>query len=98
MRVAVTNAGGLVRYAPMPLGSFESARVEPLLTEVWSPTMVEVEEERLKVLASGARWVSFNFLVSFHDMAAAVEENQACGREGSCSRAERMSVWVCVGR
>lgn len=35
-----------------------------LLTELdlddWSPTIVEVDEERLKVLASGARWVSFS--------------------------------------
>ena len=59
-------------YAPIPLGSFESARVEPLLTEpVWSLTMVDVDDERLKVLASGARCVSLSFLVSFQDMAAA---------------------------
>jgi hypothetical protein len=41
-----------------------STRVLLLLTELdldgWSPTIVEVEEERLKVFASGARWVSFS--------------------------------------
>jgi hypothetical protein len=48
----------------MPLGSFESASVLLLLTELdldgWSPTIVEVDEERLKVFASGARWVSLS--------------------------------------
>ena len=48
----------------MPLGSLGSTRVLLLLTELdldgWSPTIVEVEEERLKVFASGARWVSFS--------------------------------------
>jgi hypothetical protein len=34
-----------------------------------SVVMVDWEEEREKVLARGARCVSFNFLVSFHDMA-----------------------------
>jgi hypothetical protein len=35
-----------------------------------SDTIVEVEEDRLKVFANGARWVSLSFLVSFQDMAA----------------------------
>lgn len=51
-------------YAPMPLGSLESTRVLLLLRELdlegWSPTIVEVDEERLKVFASGARCVSFS--------------------------------------
>jgi hypothetical protein len=43
-------------------------RVVALLVELgvfWSSTMVDVDEERLKVFASGARCVSFSFLVSF---------------------------------
>jgi len=36
-----------------------------------SVVMVDCEEDREKVLARGARCVSFNFLVSFHDMLAA---------------------------
>lgn len=54
-------------YAPMPLGSFESTRVV-LLPELagldcWSPTIVEVDDERLKVLARGARCVSLSSVV-----------------------------------
>lgn len=57
----------------MPLVSLESTRVEPLLAElddlgVWSPTIVEVDDERLNVLASGARCVS---LSSTHDVRVA---------------------------
>lgn len=48
----------------MPLGSLGSTSVVPEETlEAGlgeSPTMVEVEEERLKVLARGARWVSLS--------------------------------------
>jgi len=33
-----------------------------------SPIAVEVDEERVKELANGARCVSLSFLVSFHDM------------------------------
>lgn len=33
-----------------------------------SLTMVEVDEERPKVFARGARWVSLSFFVSFHDI------------------------------
>jgi len=39
-----------------------------------SVVMVDCEEDREKVLARGARCVSFNFLVSFHDMLAAKGE------------------------
>lgn len=51
----------------MPLGSLESVEVA-LLTElpgfgVCSPTMVDVDDERLKVLASGARCVSLSSTV-----------------------------------
>jgi hypothetical protein len=38
-----------------------------------SLTMVDVDEDRLKVLARGARWVSLSFLVSFQDMAATIQ-------------------------
>jgi hypothetical protein len=62
---------GDVDYIPMPLGSL-SARVLLLLTEPdfddCSPTIVDVDDERLKVLASGARCVSLSFLVSFQDI------------------------------
>ena len=49
---------------PMPLLSL-STRVVPLLVEldvlgVWSPTIVEVDDERLNVFASGARCVSLS--------------------------------------
>jgi hypothetical protein len=37
-----------------------------------SPTMVDVEGEREKVLVRGPRWVSLSFLVNFHDMAPRV--------------------------
>lgn len=54
------------RYAPMPL----STRVAELALlavlegfAVWSLTMVEVDDERLKVLARGARWVSLSSAV-----------------------------------
>jgi hypothetical protein len=36
-----------------------------------SPLMVDVEDERVKVFVRGARCVSFNFLVSFHDIVTA---------------------------
>ena len=51
---------------PMPLGSLESTSV--VLLDVLggfgalSDTMVEVEEDRLKVFANGARWVSLSSL------------------------------------
>ena len=56
----------VVSYAPMPLGSFGSTSVvllvlldaEPL--GVLSGTIVEVDEERLKVFARGARCVSLS--------------------------------------
>ena len=47
----------------MPFGSFASMvvlEVEPEAGLGESPTIVEVEDERLKVLAKGARWVSFS--------------------------------------
>lgn len=54
------------RDIPMPAGSRESTRVALLLAELvaalgvcWS-TMVDVDDERLKVLASGARCVSLS--------------------------------------
>jgi hypothetical protein len=58
----------------MPLESLESTRVAELFPDfgVWSPTIVDVDDERLKVLASGARCVSLSFLVSFQDMITAV--------------------------
>jgi hypothetical protein len=34
------------------------------------PVMVDVEGDLEKVLDRGPRWVSFNFLVSFHDILA----------------------------
>lgn len=47
------------QYLPMPLGSLGSETLEAL--GVCSPpTMVDVDDERLKVLASGARWVSLS--------------------------------------
>lgn len=51
----------------MPLGSLESTSVVALLAELagLSFVIVEVEELLLKVLARGARCVSFSFLVSF---------------------------------
>lgn len=51
---------------PIPLGSLGSPAVVPLLAEPddalggWSPTMVEVDDERLNVFASGARCVSLS--------------------------------------
>jgi hypothetical protein len=61
----------------MPFGSFESTSVVALLAELAvldgaSLVMVDVDEDLLKVFARGARWVSFSFLVNFHDMACAV--------------------------
>jgi hypothetical protein len=65
---------------PTLLGSFAPVRVfvcERLLPSVLglgcvcgaaSGVMVAFEELLLKVLASGPRCVSFNFLVNFHDM------------------------------
>lgn len=82
---------------PMPLGSFGSDKVVLLVAfGVCSPlTMVEVEDERLKVLASGARWVSLSsaacqrryegnmrryaLLVSFQLMAAGVRGGRRTG-------------------
>lgn len=61
----------LIDGIPMPFESFESTRVDALLAADFSSglTMVEVDDERLKVLASGARllpmWTSLSFLVSF---------------------------------
>jgi hypothetical protein len=61
----------LVDGIPMPFGSFESTKVVALLPADLSSglTMVEVDDERLKVLASGARllpmWTSLSFFVSF---------------------------------
>lgn len=87
---------------PMPLGSLGSTSVVALLAEpvdfgVWSPTMVEVDEERLKVLASGARCVSLSsrqmlggtetdtkgdvLLVSFQDMVAAGQRSLGAERQ-----------------
>lgn len=48
---------------PAPLPSLASTRVDALLAELldaWSPTMVDVDDERLNVLASGARCVSLS--------------------------------------
>ena len=60
------SRGVQYKDAPMPLGSLGSTRVALLLAELvaalgvcWS-TMVDVDEERLKVLASGARCVSLS--------------------------------------
>jgi hypothetical protein len=54
---------------PMPFGSLGSTRVVALLAELdvlgCSLTIVEVDDDRLKVFARGARCVSFSFLVSF---------------------------------
>jgi len=48
----------------MPFGSLGSTRVALLAVDeglgVESPTMVDVDEDRLKVFASGARCVSFS--------------------------------------
>jgi hypothetical protein len=53
-------------HSPMPWGSFESERAVLLVAlGVCSPlTIVDVDDERLNVLASGARCVS---LSSVHD-------------------------------
>lgn len=95
-RLAVFQ-GAQHRDIPMPLGSFESASGELPLAELvaalgvcWS-TMVDVDDERLKVLASGARCVSlssthgvrmhngrlmgYTLFVSFQDMAAAARRS-----------------------
>ena len=54
-----------------------STSVVALLAEdvvgVFSFVIVDVEELLLNVLARGARWVSFSFLVSFHDIASNLE-------------------------
>ena len=89
--VSIARGVQAVDHLPMPLGSFESERAELLAAfGVCSPlTMVEVEDERLKVLASGARCVSLSsatcqgrcesdrrryaLLVSFQLMAAAAD-------------------------
>jgi hypothetical protein len=61
---------------PMPLGSFESTAVSLLaalgVLEALSSVMVDVEELRLNVFASGARCVSLSFFVIRHveDMVA----------------------------
>jgi hypothetical protein len=62
---------------PMPFGSLESTSVVALLAELAvfdgaSLVMVDVDEDLLKVFARGARWVSFSFLVNFHDIACTV--------------------------
>jgi hypothetical protein len=93
----------------MPFWSFASTSVVALPAELdvlagWSPTMVDVDDERLKVLARGARCVSLSsadrqqrqqagaphaLLVSFHDMVA----GPAVGgvREGAVQDAGRTS-------
>lgn len=44
-----------------------------LLDDFWSLTMVDVDEERLKVFAMGARCVSLSlFVTAFHDMVASL--------------------------
>lgn len=50
---ARTQMGGV----PIPLGSLASGLVE---VGLGVSTMVDVDEERLKVFASGARWVSLS--------------------------------------
>lgn len=83
-----TSAGALetiiVRGIPMPFASLESTRVVALLAELagLSFVIVEVEELRLKVLANGARCVSFSFLVSFQ-VEEAIFEGDAQGCEGA---------------
>jgi hypothetical protein len=56
----------------MPFGSLGLTSVVALLAELdvfdSSLTMVDVDEDRLKVFASGARCVSLSFLVSFQLM------------------------------
>jgi hypothetical protein len=59
--------------------------VVALLVELgvfWSSTMVDVEEERLKVFASGARCVSFSFLVSFQLIVESRRRAGGGGRRG----------------
>lgn len=47
----------------------EAAEEEEDACEVVSAAMVDVDEEREKALAKGVpKWVSFSFLVNFHDM------------------------------
>lgn len=45
---------------PIPLGSLASGLVELVVPGLGVSTIVEVDEERLKVFASGARWVSLS--------------------------------------
>jgi len=58
-------SAGRGTQVPMPL-SFESPSVVALAAELealgvgWSPTMVDVDDERLNVLARGARCVSLS--------------------------------------
>jgi hypothetical protein len=59
------------------LGDWE---VTGVVSSLGSPLMVDVDDDRVKVWVKGARWVSFNFLVSFHDMVKAGEERIG-GRE-----------------
>jgi hypothetical protein len=56
---------GVPACLPMPFWSFASTSVVALPAELdvlagWSPTMVDVDDERLKVLARGARCVSLS--------------------------------------
>lgn len=61
-------SGGRRTKIPMPL-SLESAKVVALAAELealgvgWSPTIVDVDDERLNVLARGARCVSLSSAV-----------------------------------
>jgi hypothetical protein len=76
----------------MPAGSFWSARVallaeldtEPFGVAASEPTMVDVDEDRLKVFARGARCVSLSFFVNFQLIVAGLG---AAGGGGGGERA-----------